>query len=186
MAGQLTRFIGGATGQWRVLGIRALAGTTLGPVARLAIVEQGNEHPGEPVDWVLRGMASHERYVIRPERQLLRAREERLGRSPATRAALIPIVKSATWWEMTQDERRAVFETRSHHIETGARYLPAVARRLFHCRDLGEPFDFLTWFEFAPADEHAFDDLVGRMRESEEWQFVEREIDLRLERVSAS
>src|SRR2546428_7160638 len=31
-------------------------------------------------------------------------------------------------------------------------YLPAIARRLYHCRDLGEPFDFLTWFEYAPAD----------------------------------
>ncbi len=33
------------------------------------------------------------------------------------------------------------------------RYLLAVARRLYHCRDLGEPFDFLTWFEYAPQDE---------------------------------
>jgi len=25
-----------------------------------------------------------------------------------------------------------------------------VARRLHHGRDLGESFDFLTWFEYAP------------------------------------
>jgi len=46
---------------------------------------------------------------------------------------------------LTQDERRAVFEEQSHHTAIGLKYLPATARRLHHCRDLGteEPFDFL-------------------------------------------
>jgi len=48
---------------------------------------------------------------------------------------------------LTQDERREIFEERSRHIATGLEYLPAVARRLHHSRDLGGPFDFLTWFE---------------------------------------
>jgi hypothetical protein len=61
-------------------------------------------------------------------------------------------------------------------------YLPAVARRLHHCRDLGEPFDFLTWFEFAPTDTVAFDELVERLRETEEWSYVDREVDIRLTR----
>jgi hypothetical protein len=182
MADHLTRFLGGTTGQWRVLRTRVVTGAGLAPVVRLAIVDPGNALPVEAADWVLRGVASYERYVTRPERQLLTARQERLGRPHATRAALIPIAKSATWWDLTQDERRAVLETRSGHIRTGARYLPAVARQLYHCRDLGEPFDFLTWFEYAPRDEGAFDELVGLLRDSEEWQFVEREIDMRLER----
>jgi hypothetical protein len=57
-----------------------------------------------------------------------------------------------------------------------------VARRLHHSRDLGEPYDFLTWFDFAPQDEGAFDDLVGRLRETEEWSYVDAEVDLRLAR----
>jgi hypothetical protein len=59
-----------------------------------------------------------------------------------------------------------------------------VARRLHHCRDLGEPqpFDFLTWFEFAPTDSPAFDDLLAALRTSEEWRFVDREIEIRLRR----
>src|SRR4051812_31125880 len=75
----------------------------------------------------------------------------------STRAVLIPIRKNAEWWALTQDERRAIFERRSRHIGIGTRYLPAIARRLHHCRDLShqEPFDFLTWFEFAPSDEPA-------------------------------
>jgi hypothetical protein len=59
-------------------------------------------------------------------------------------------------------------------------YLPAVARRLHHARDLGEPFDFLTWFEFAPSHAPAFDALLAELRASEEWRFVEREVEIRL------
>jgi hypothetical protein len=61
-------------------------------------------------------------------------------------------------------------------------FLPAVARRLHHCRDLGpeEPFDFLTWFEYAPSDSAAFDELVEALRTSPEWNYVDREIDIRL------
>ena len=40
----------------------------------------------------------------------------RLGRPEATCAALIPIKKSAAWWELTQEERRQIFEDKSHHI----------------------------------------------------------------------
>ena len=36
-----------------------------------------------------------------------------------------------------------------------------MARRLRHGRDLGEPFDFLTWFEFDPEHAKAFDDEAG-------------------------
>ena len=90
--------------------------------------------------------------------------------------------KSQSWWDLTQEERRAVFETRSRHISTGLEYLPSVARRLHHSRDLGEPFDFLTWVEFAPEQEEAFDELVRRLRASEEWSYVIREVDIRLER----
>jgi chlorite dismutase len=83
----------------------------------------------------------------------LAAKQQGLDRPQATLAALIPIRKSEAWWELAQDERRRVFEESSHHIEIGMKYLPAIARRLHHSRELGEPFDFLTWFEYAP--EHA-------------------------------
>ena len=60
--------------------------------------------------------------------------------------------------------------------------LPAVARKLYHSRELGEPFDFLTWFEYAPAHATAFEDLLAALRATEEWRFVVREVDIRLER----
>ena len=33
---------------------------------------------------------------------------------------------------------------------------------LYHSRELGEAFDFLTWFEFAPEHAAAFEDLESR------------------------
>ena len=106
-----------------------------------------------------------------------------LNRPLATCAALIPVKKSAAWWVLSQDERRAIFEAHSHHIRIGMQYLPAVARRLHHCHDLGEPFDFLTWFEYAPQDAEAFEHLTCTLRATEEWFYVDREIDIRLTRI---
>jgi len=82
-------------------------------------------------------------------------------RTYATRAALIPIRKSEAWWALAQDERRAIFEEQSKHIAIGMEYLPPVARRLHHCRELGEAFDFLTWFEYAPEHAKSISDSVG-------------------------
>jgi len=148
----------------------------------LAVLE-GNQAEGwTDAVWSLRGVTSYERYVHRTEREQLVARQPALGRPEATRAALIPIRKSAAWWDLPQDERRRIFEERSQHIATGLKYLPAIARRLYHCRDLGEPFDFLTWFEYAPADAEAFDELVHALRQTEEWTYIDREIDIRLVR----
>ncbi len=177
-------FLGGEKGAFRVTRLTAIAGATLPSISRIAvvpgIVPVGDERPR----WFLRGTTSNDRYVTRAEKERLVARSPDLGRPGATSAALIPIRKSAAWWALTQDERRNVLEEQSHHIEIGLRYLPAVARRLHHCRDLGsdEPFDFLTWFEFAPSDEKAFDELVADLRRSPEWRYVEREVDVRLVR----
>ncbi|WP_251038696.1 chlorite dismutase family protein [Agromyces sp. ISL-38] len=149
-------------------------------VERVAVLE-GERAAPEAATWALRGVVSHERYVTKREHDELVSNSPRLGRREATRAALIPIKKSQAWWALSQDERRAIVEDRSHHIAIGLKYLPAVARRLHHSRDLGEPFDFLTWFEFAPAEEAGFDELVTMLRATEEWTFVEREVDIRLE-----
>ena len=50
-------------------------------------------------------------------------------------------------------------------------------------RSTAEPFDFLTWFEFRPEDEPAFDHLLAELRRSPEWTYVDREIDVRLLRI---
>jgi hypothetical protein len=184
MSTRLFAFIGGNTGLWRVLGTETLAGEALPEVKRLDIVSGANIDIDANTGWLLRGITSNERYVGRDEKNELVAKQQGLGRPEATRAALIPIRKHADWWTLCQDERRRVLEEYSHHIKIGLRYLPAVARRLHHCRDLSEnePFDFITWFEFAPAYEADFNQLIAELRASEEWKYVEREVDIRLAR----
>ncbi len=175
-------FAGGPTGRWRVERLEPVRGEGLDPVERIAVVEGYDAAVPAAARWVLHGVVSSERYVTRREREALESRQAALGRPEATRAALIPVRKSTAWWTLTQDERRAIFEERSRHIATGLEYLPAVARRLHHGRDLGEPFDFLTWFEYAQAHGDAFEELVARLRATAEWSFVEREVDIRLSR----
>jgi hypothetical protein len=176
-------FVGGSTGKWSIERLETVEGSPLVPASRLEVVEgPGAAGPAGDAVWVLRGVTSNERYATGGEHQELAARQEPLGRAGSTRAALIPVKKSEAWWDLAQDERRRIFEESSHHIATGLDYLPAVARRLHHGRDLGEPFDFLTWFEFAPEHAAAFEELVRRLRGTEEWTYVEREIDLRLSR----
>lgn len=178
----LVEFAGGPTGRWKVERIDAVRGEGLPSVERIAVVEGRTTQLPPDVSWVLRGVTSNERYVTQTEHDALVARQPPLGREEATRAALIPICKSSDWWEMSQDGRRSIFEERSHHVATGVQYLPAVARRLHHGRDLMEPFDFLTWFEYAPEEAVRFEQLTHRLRETEEWSFVEREVDIRLSR----
>jgi chlorite dismutase len=179
----LVAFAGGDGGGWGVERLDPVAGAPLEPVPKLEVIEGAAAAAlGRSPVWVLRGVTSNERYVSRSEHDALVAKQEALGREDSTRAALIPITKADAWWELPQDERRRIFEESSLHVATGLDYLPAIARRLHHGRDLGEPFDFLTWFEFAPEDADAFEDLVRRLRETEEWTYVEREIDIRLAR----
>lgn len=181
---RLFSFIGGVSGPWRVTSVAGVVGASLAKVPYLEICEAHDRPFEDARGWALRGITSNERYVTRGEKTELVSKQPGLGRPAATCAALIPIRKTPEWWALSQDERRKVFEEQSSHLKTGMRFLPAIARRLHHCRDLGpdEPFDFLTWFEFAPEDANAFEDLVGQLRRSPEWTFVDRECDIRVTR----
>lgn len=178
---RLFTFAAGASGSWEITRLAPVAGETLPLAARLEV------HEGEAPSgclWTLCGVVSNERYATRAEKNELVAKQAALGRPEARLGALIPIRKNPAWWALTQDERRAIFEDQSKHIGIGFRYLPGVARRLHHCRDLGtlEPFDFLTFFDYAEDQAQAFEDLVGELRRTEEWKYVDREVDVRLRR----
>lgn len=181
MTGRLVAFFGGDTGRWQVQHMSVITGATLAVAKRLDVLA-GDANVVAGQSWCLRGITSNERYVTREEKNRLAEKQQDLGRPQSVCAALIALRKSATWWALTQDERRRIFEDQSRHIGIGMRYLPAIARRLHHCRDLGadEPFDFLTWFEFADADTAAFDLLLHELRSSPEWRYIDREIDIRL------
>jgi hypothetical protein len=69
-------------------------------------------------------------------------------------------------------------------IAVGLRHLPGVARRLHHSRELGRAFDFLTWFEYPPEASGLSENLVGTLRATPEWRFVDQEVDIRLSLLS--
>lgn len=179
----LVTFAAGQSGTWRIDRIHAVCGEAL-PAAERLWVTEGQAVPQQGgISWQLCGTTSNPRYSTRAELNTMAARQEALHRPAATKAALIPIRKTDVWWAMAQDERRTILEERSRHIAIGLEYLPAVARRLHHSRELGQPFDFLTWFEFEPAHEDGFEELVRRLRHTEEWRYVDRELDIRLTRL---
>lgn len=174
-------FVGGASGPWHVLRVQPVIGPGLPSVARLRMVE--GPITGEPVgEWTLHGVVSNLRYTTAAEASALGAIQSGLGRPEADRAALIPLCKSAEWWRMAQDERRAVIEEKSGHITLGLKHVGAIARRLHHGREISAEFDFLTWFEYPAAASDDFEALVAQLRASAEWDWVEREVDIRLAR----
>lgn len=179
---RLFSFVGADHGPWQVINSPYVRGEPMAAVTHINRLA-GESKPNNAT-WVLRGVTSNERYVESEEKKLLIAKQEPLGRPASDCAAMILIRKNETWWKLSQNERRHILETQSKHIAIGLRYLPQIARALHHCRDLEEeqPFDFVTWFEFAAPDAQAFSELVLELRASEEWNFVEREIDFRMKR----
>lgn len=182
MSTRLFSFSGGDTGPWRVTSMQTVIGEPLPAVKRLAITSTSSSPVAPKASWVLRGITSNERYVDREERSQIVSTQLELGRPELTCGAMISIRKNEAWWALTHEERMNIFKEQSQHTKIGLEYFPELPRRLHHCRDLSEnePFDFLTWFEFEPAEEDKFNTLLAELRAIPEWKYVEREVDIRL------
>lgn len=103
---------------------------------------------------------------------------------------VIPLTKSEAWWQLALDERDAMFRggaTRPGHVEVGLAYARSILRKLYHARSLpGAGWDFVTYFEFAPAHRQQFEALLAGLRDPErnpEWNYVERESEIWLSRI---
>src|SRR6185295_3036229 len=96
-------------GLWRIERIEPVRGASMPEAARLTVLD-GHVSPPLGCVWALRGSTGGQRYTRRDEKQALEAVQAGLGRPEATRASLIPIKKNDAWWELAQDERRAIFE----------------------------------------------------------------------------
>src|SRR6516165_567592 len=125
-------FVAGSSGIWRIERITAVAGESLPPAERLVVIERPEGSGRLKAAGFCEAQRAISRYTNREEEKALSVKQEMLLRPQATRAALIPIRKTAAWWDLAQDERRAIFEEQSHHIGIGMEYLPAVARRRHH------------------------------------------------------
>lgn len=181
MSTRIYSFLGGDTGAWCVTAMQTHVGESLPAVRRLNIAANGTNNADLQSTWVLRGITSNERYVTRAEHNEIVTRQLPLGRPELTCAALIALRKNPAWWSLSQDERLHIFKEQSQHTRIGLQQFASLPRRLHHCRDLSEhePFDFITWFEFTPAEEPTFNLLLAQLRAIPEWQYVEREVELR-------
>ena len=182
----LFQYIGGATGSWRITDVTTLSGSPLKPATHVEITtSESYRLPGRTA-WVLRGVARNTRFFTREERFPAASSRFLSNSMEASCAALIPIRKSAEWWNLAAEDRQEMIAHRSRKLTRAMAMIPALARRFLFGRDLGEPFDVVTWFEYAPKDAPVFDDLAAALRASPEWQYVEREIDIRLVRELGS
>ena len=172
-------FVGGTAGSWSLKKQSVIMGEPMPEISHLNIVGPDDNQLIQNPTWILRGFTSNIRYTNHKEDVELKQRSAPIGRVEATHGAMIILKKSAAWWNLAQDERRAIFEEESQHIQIGMKFLPEIARRLHHSRDLNEPFDFITWFEYAPEHETAFSDLADQLRATKEWRYIDREIDYR-------
>jgi hypothetical protein len=141
-------------------------GEGLDPAARVEVVNTRLETLPAGASWALRGVTSNLRYTTRDEKGRLAAVEPALG-------GLGPAARRSGRTPPDLRRRLAPYVYRSA-------LSPPIARRLHHSRDLGEPFDFITWFDYAPEYEHDFDALLAELHASEEWTYVAREVDIRL------
>ncbi len=103
-------------------------------------------------------------------------------------AIILPIRKTAEWWEMPAMERhqffyphhdRATSQNVPGHAELGRAAASRVCRRLYYNPDgegrAGE-WDFITYFECADEDLALFDDTLAAVRDvsrNPEWRYVE-------------
>lgn len=180
-----TTFVGGKTGRLLVVSHTTISGEPIERVDAVDMIAGFVKEPPAEAIWTLRGVATNDRYTTRAEKTTLIRKQAPIGRPEAILSALVLLRKRSEWWALTQDERREILEEDLHHIAIGLRYLPAVARRLLHCRDLEDqaPFDFLAYLDYAPVDGVAFDDMMDLFRKTKEWAFMDREIDIRLARI---
>ena len=180
----ITAFVGAAQGPWQINTINEVAGPGLAQAGALQVLPLSSPQAELPVGaWTVLGTPSNLRYTNRQEQQQLAHYLTPTDVPTHSQAAFIPIQKSDAWWALAQDERRRIMAETSKHIEIGLPYTEFIYRKLYHCRDLMQPYDFVTWFEFAPASVGLFNELVARLRATEEWTYVVRETDVRLSRV---
>lgn len=99
-------------------------------------------------------------------------------------AVLIPLRKTASWYSLTHEERKALIPA---HVDIGVPFIPAIHRRLFHSREHSKDYDFLTYFEFPAADEPQFRQLCQALRNPKrnpEWAYIDRDCEIWLTKLA--
>lgn len=176
----MMHYVGGSTGSWRVDQIKTFSGPELASVTHLEIVGGHMDRVPQGATWVLPGVVSSTRYIAREEPRRLEPSNAFTSEARTPSAALVLIRKSEEWWNLAGETRQDIIEARSRQIDARLRRRQPFARRLTLQRDASHAFDFLTWFEFDAKDATLIDELSRAIRATDEWNYVEREIEIRL------
>ena len=114
------------------------------------------------------------------------ARSRQTGRV-ATNAIILPMSKTAVWWEKSALERHSYFYPHNEdatgspvkgHAQAAAAGIAKVFRRLYHNPDgyqRANEFDFITYFECTDENLPVFDHICGALRDKRqnpEWKYV--------------
>jgi hypothetical protein len=190
----------GTVAEFAVDQVRSIVGpeVPIAPGARIVRVESASpvELPGVPESLQFRGTAQHLNYTAAPQRADLESRSRTAF--PATEpvhCVLIPLRKTAVWWQLPPEARAAHFQqAQAHHqhVAIGAPFVERIYRRLLHSRYCGGaeapvPYDFVTYFEFLDRDRAAFEDLLAGLRDTvrnPEWAYVDFEFEVWMHRLS--
>jgi hypothetical protein len=116
----------------------------------------------------------------------------------ATNAVIIPMKKTAEWWEKSTLERHTYFYPHRHetsgcpvkgHAEAAAAGIATVFRRLYHNPDgyqRPDEFDFITYFECTDDNLPVFGEICRALRDvrqNPEWAYVSEGPEWRGKRV---
>jgi hypothetical protein len=142
--------------------------------------------PTQVAGAILCGSTQHLQYANGAQRDHLAAvSAPEFPASEDTVAVLIPIRKSAAWWNLAHDQRLAYFNASAHgegHTAIGERYARRIYRQLLHSRYLFKlPYDFVTYFEFRTEHTNDFKALLANLRDetlNPEWAYVEMEQEI--------
>jgi len=132
-ARMFTTFRGGRPGQnGEITALSPVKGDALPPVTAISITSgaairvaaAGIAKPRRVAEW-----ASHLRYAERAEKVKLEKRRAGLGRRGHLRGA-DPDPEITAGWDLTQEERRSIFEEQVAPHRSTLKILPAIARQL--------------------------------------------------------
>jgi hypothetical protein len=173
--------------RYRIESVRTLLGTPLAglePGAELYRIESIAGPP--PGSGELLGVTQHLGYQTAAERV---EPAPPLPPGGTAQAVIIPISKSAAWWDLAHDQRNAAFRDQAPrgHLHVGRPYANRIHRKLYHARYSPESrWDFVTYFEFTSELTDDFRALVDGLRDPQrnpEWAYVERESEIWLSRL---
>src|SRR5690349_4589120 len=116
----------------------------------------------------LTGVTRPQVYASQTPDQLQALQATEYAGGPPRYAVVIPVRKSAAWWNLPEAKRLALMR---EHTAVGIEYLAKVKRRLYHATGLADA-DFITWFE--TDDLAAFSALVVQLRTLREDTYNER------------